>query len=189
MVFKTTSTAASDRRRHSGTTLVDVMVGAALVSVVLMAVSALTAFGGRSFAAMANYVDLDQHSRGALDRMSKEIRQCNRLITSQTNYLWFEDFDGQNLLYFYAPSSQILYRFKDNGGGWQMDSKPLLTQCEFLRFSIYQRNPILGTYDQYPTASEETCKLVQLSWVCSRRLIGNKNTESVQSAKIVIRKK
>ena len=56
-------------------------------------------------------------------------------------------------------------------------------------FSLYQRNPINGTYDQYPTANPDTCKLVQLSWICSRNILGKKaNTESVQSAKVVIRK-
>jgi hypothetical protein len=46
-----------------------------------------------------------------------------------------------------------------------------------------------GSYDQYPTASASTCKLVQLDWICSRPIIGTqKNTESVQSAKVVIRK-
>ncbi|MBI4659259.1 MAG: hypothetical protein HY735_10495, partial [Verrucomicrobia bacterium] len=54
---------------------------------------------------------------------------------------------------------------------------------------IYQRNPIGGTYDQYPTGAASTCKLVQLRWICSRKILGvAKNTESVQSAKVVIRK-
>ena len=34
-----------------------------------------------------------------------------------------------------------------------------------------------------------SCKLVQLHWICSRKIFGAKvNTESVQSAKVVIRK-
>jgi hypothetical protein len=169
--------------------LADLMIGSALAAVVLMVMALLSLFGGRSFAAMANYIDLDQYSRNALDRMSKEIRQCNRLVASDTNYLWFEDFDGGNLLYYYVPTSRTLYRFKDSGSGWQMDPRPLLTQCDYLNFAIYQRNPIDGSYDEYPAASPDTCKLVQLNWVCSRRLIGNQNTESVQSAKVVIRKK
>jgi len=69
------------------------------------------------------------------------------------------------------------------------DAKPLLTECDFLKFSIFQRNPIGGSYDVYPTATTTTCKLVQLSWICSRQIFGLKvNTESVQSAKILIRK-
>ena len=169
-----------------GTGLIDVLVGSALAGLVLAGMSMLTVFGSRSFAAMANYVSLDQYSRNALDRMSKEIRQCNRLIGADYNYIWLENFDGGDLLYYYVPSSRLLYRFKN----WVLDSEPLLEQCDYLKFSIYQRNPILGSYDQYPTASADTCKLVQMSWVCSRPLIGSlKNTESVQSAKVVIRKK
>ena len=151
----------------------------------------LGTFGARSFAAMANYVNLDKYSRNALDLMSKEIRQCNSLKLAEQNYLWFENSDGGDLLYYYFPSSRTLYRYTKAAAAasWKVDAKPLLDQCDYLKFSIFQRNPILGTYDQYPTASADTCKLVQLSWICSRRLIGNKNTESVQSAKVVIRKK
>jgi hypothetical protein len=186
MVFKTTSTASIAKRKHrSGAALIDLLVGTGIAALVLTGVSLLSLFGSRSFAAMGNYVNLDQYSRDALDRMSREIRQCKRLVSADTTYLWFEDHDGQDLLYYYVPSSKLLYRFKN----WQMDAKPLLKECDFLKFSIFQRNPILGTYDQYPTAVPETCKLVQLSWICSRRLLGStKNTESVQSAKVVIRK-
>ena len=64
-----------------------------------------------------------------------------------------------------------------------------MTECDYLRFAIFQRNPIGGTYDQYATASATNCKLVQLNWICSRTILGAKvNTESVQSAKIVIRR-
>ncbi len=185
MVFKTTSTEwTAKRRKCAGVALIDLLVGSAIGSVLLMVLSSLTMFGGRSFAAMANYVSLDQYSRNALDRMSKEIRQCNSLISADTNYLWFRDADGGDLLYYYSPSSRTLYRLKN----WILDSQPLLVQCDYLNFSIFQRNPILGSYDVYPAASPATCKLVQLTWVCSRPLIGRKNTESVQSAKVVIRK-
>ena len=69
------------------------------------------------------------------------------------------------------------------------DAEPLLIECDYLHFGIFQRNPVGGTYDQYPAATPATCKLVQLRWLCSRDLIHSKfNTESVQSAKIVIRK-
>jgi hypothetical protein len=79
----------------------------------------------------------------------------------------------------------LLYRFKN----WSWDGKPLLEQCDYLKFSIFQRNPIGGTYDQYPAATPATCKLVQLTWICSRPIVGSgKNTECVQSAKVVIRK-
>lgn len=150
---------------------------------VLAVLALLMVFGSRSFVAMANYVILDQRSRNSLDRMSKEIRQCNRLITSSTNYLEFEDFDGGVLRYEYSHGTRTLFRSKDG----VQDTKPLLEGCDYLKFAIYQRNPINGVYDQYPTASAATCKLVQLSWICARPILGGQNTESVQSAKVVLR--
>ena len=67
----------------------------------------------------------------------------------------------------------------------------LLTGCETLNFAIFQRNSTNGTYDQYPSSNEPTnTKLVQVSWVCKRSILGASiNSESVQTAKIVIRKK
>lgn len=163
----------------------ELMVATAISSVVAVGVAAMMFYSGRSFAAIANYVDLDHRSRMALDIMSREIRQANRLTSYTSTSLTFEDYDGAPLSYTYDPDAKTLTRNK-NG---TPDSKPLLEECDFLQFSIYQRNPVAGTYDQYPTATASTCKLVQLNWVCSRKIFGvPKNTESVQSAKVVIRK-
>jgi hypothetical protein len=60
---------------------------------------------------------------------------------------------------------------------------------DYLTFQIYQRNTVANTYDQFPTGSVGLCKLISVSWICSRTILGSKmNTESVQTAKIVIRK-
>ena len=68
--------------------------------------------------------------------------------------------------------------------------RALLEGCDYLDFQIFQRTAVGGVYDQYPvTADEAAAKIVQISWVCSRSLIGSLiNSESVQSAKIVVRK-
>ena len=184
MVCKITSIKRINQRR-TGATLVELMVSVGISSVLLLALASLTFYTGRSFAALTNYVDLDAHSRSALDTMSREIRQTKRLIAGTSTSLTFEDFDGKQLVYAYDATNRLLTRTKDG----VPDPKPLLTECNFLQFSMFQRNPVNGTYNQYPTANAATCKLVQLRWVCSRDLIAARwNTESVQSAKIVIRK-
>jgi hypothetical protein len=166
-------------------TLMELLVSVAILSVLLLGLATLIFYTGRSFAAMANYVDLDSTSRNALDTMSREIRQTRRLVSGTATKLTFEDFDGKPLIYEYDAANRKLIRSKDGVA----DPQPLLTECNFLQFSMFQRNPIAGKYDQYPTADPATTKLVQLRWVCSRDLIASKwNTESVQSAKIVIRK-
>jgi hypothetical protein len=171
-------------------TLVEVMVATVLGGLVIAAVMALTFFSARSFAALTNYVDLDNFSRNALDTMSREIRQADRLVSGDDHNLVFQHTNPTNgtaftVSYLYDPDTKQLVRRQQG----VTEQKLLLQECDFLRFSLYQRNPIGWSYDQYPTANPDTCKLVQLSWICSRNILGKKaNTESVQSAKVVIRK-
>jgi hypothetical protein len=185
MVFKITSTKAAKRRKKAGLTLVEFLVALGIGGLVLAGLAGLMFYTGRSFAALANYVDLDAYSRNALDTMSREIRQTRRLVAGTSTRLEFEDFDGAPLIYEYVADTRTLNRTR-NGVA---DPQPLLRECNFLQFSMFQRNPINGQYNQYATANASQCKLVQLRWICSRDLIqSRRNTESVQSAKIVIRK-
>jgi hypothetical protein len=73
-----------------------------------------------------------------------------------------------------------------------------LTECDQWGFSLYQRTPLLTSTNVvfYPAtnglgAPDATiCKLIDLSWKCSRTIAAMKiNTESVQSAQIVLRNK
>ena len=182
-------------------TLVELMIATGLGTVVLSAVMALTIFSARSFAAVTNYVDLDVKSRAAVDRMSQEIRQANgvtgystaQLPTGQviTNRLVLSgagtDGTAYTLTYNYDPAKQTLIRMKVQSGA--TNTTDLLTSCYYFNFGMFQRNPVNGTYDQYPAADPSTCKLVQLYWICSRNILGKTaNTESIESAKVVIRK-
>ena len=72
-------------KRASGMTLVEVMVGVALGSMLLAMAGSLWLFGSRSFAAMGNYTDLDAKSRNALDLMSRDIRQATRVTAFQNS--------------------------------------------------------------------------------------------------------
>ena len=183
MVFKTTSTNAKSRFRQ-GFTIVEVMVAAGISSLLMLVLASFTSFGAHSCAALANYADLETQSRLALDRMTQQIRQARGLISSSPSQLVFKDCDGTPLEFNYDASAKTLTRVK-NGV-----STVLLKGCDFFKFELFQRNPVQGSYDAYPMAIPGTCKLVQLTWVCSRTLVGARlNSESVQSAKIVIRKR
>ena len=179
MVYRTTST----KRRRAGFTFSEMLVSLAIGSIMMIAVGSFGLFSAKSFASIANYVDLDATSRNALDRLTKDVRQVNRLVSNTSTNLVFEDSDGSSLEYVYSPSAQSLSRIK--GGRTEV----LLTECDALTFSTYQRNPIGGTYDQFPTANATTTKLINVSWRCTRDVRGQVfNTESVQTSKIVIRK-
>jgi hypothetical protein len=181
MDCKTTSTSPG-RRRAAGAGLIEFIIALALGAMVLLAMFAILSYSGRCFAAMVNYCDLDKQSRHALDTMSQEIRRAQQLTGYATNQLVFLDHDGQTLTYSYNPVGRTLTRTKG------LDTRVLLKECDTLTFGIFQRNPVGGAYDVYPTATVATCKLVQMSWICSRTILGLKmNTESVQSAKVVIR--
>ncbi len=185
MDFKTTFTSQASRRAACrGVTLIEFAVASCLASIVLLVLGSLSYYSARTFASIANYTDLDNKSRGALDIMTKDIRQCERLTSATATKLVFDYGGGVTLSYTYDSYNKTLTRTLNTS------SKILLTGCDFLQFAIFKRNPLDGTYDQYPTTVEAAnCKLVQLNWVCSRQLFGARaNTESVQSAKIVIRR-
>ncbi|MBI5387051.1 MAG: hypothetical protein HZA90_20460 [Verrucomicrobia bacterium] len=172
------------RGRAGGFSIIENWVAIAIFGILMAAVMGFSLYTGKSFAGLSNYVDLEQRSQLALDRMTKDIRMTQYLASFNTNQLVFQDNDGTPLTFTYNAGDKTLVRSK--GGTNQV----LLTECDFLSFSNYQRNPIAGTYEQFPTTLSATnTKLVSVTWVCSRKITGTKmNTESVQTAKIVIRK-
>ena len=175
--------ATSTKRRAVAFTLVETLVGVAIGGIVLLALTQLTFYTGRSFAALYNYIELDKYSRNALDQMVYKIRQADSMTSFTTNRLEFSYDSTNTLTYQYSPTAKTLTETIGS------QSKVLLRGCDLLQFSIYQRNTASGTYDQFPaTLTNNSAKLVQLSWTCSRTVLGARiNSESVQSAKIVIR--
>jgi len=167
----------------SALTLIELLFGLAVGSMVLAATAAFTIGAARSFASVFNYVEMEAQSRSALDLMSQQIRRTDVLAGFTSNELVFLDRDGKSLSFAYSPDNRTLSQTK---GGV---TTTLLEGCDSLSFSIFQRNTTNGTYDQYPTTVEASnCKVVQITWVCSREVLGNRlNTELVQTAKIVIR--
>jgi Tfp pilus assembly protein PilW len=179
MECKTTST---NRRVGAAFTLVEVLVASGLAVVVLSAFAMLSLFSGRSFVAMANYVNLDQTSQLALDKMSREIRQARQLTSYSPTNLTFADADDNPLQFTYDPASGTLVQI--SGG----QTNTLLTGCDSLKFSTYQGTAISNTFDAYDPAYVTNSRLIQITWTCSRAILGAKaNSESVQSAKVTLR--
>ncbi len=156
-------------------TLVETMVGAVTLVMVVGGVMTFTFFTARSFAAMTNYVDLDSKSRNALDRM-----------TIQTT----DPASGaiHTLQYSYDPTIKSVIRTFDS------QTNTLLKECTLWNAALCQRNATNATFGNafsaVSTSRPDECKVIQLTWVCSRNILGKMaNTESVQSAHVVIRKK
>jgi Tfp pilus assembly protein PilW len=176
-------TSTKKNQHRAAFTLMEYLVGMALAGMVLLILSQLTFYTGRSFAALYNYIELDRYSRNALDQMTYKIRQADAMTGFTPTQMTFSYNTSNTLVYTYSPGAKTL---TETLGG---RTKTLLTGCDVLNFILYQRNTASGTYDQFPaTLTNNAVKLVQLNWTCSRTVLGGRiNTESVQSAKIVIR--
>ena len=160
------------------------LVAMGIGSLAMMSLASFSLYAGKSVASLANYAELESRSRLALDRMSQEIRQTRGLTDFTSTSLNFTDSDGLSLSYVYDPSAKTLSRLKNS------KRDVLLEGCDYLQFGVYQRNPIGGSYDVYPAATALTAKLIQVTWGCSRSILGTRaNSEIVQSSKIVIRKR
>ena len=183
MVCKTTSTSRGFRRGVSGSTLAEVSMAIGITSILMVVLASISMLSGRSFTAFFNYVDLNDSNRIAMDTLTRDLRECNRISGFTSSVLTIEDSDLATITYTYSSSAKTLARAK-NGV-----TRTLLKGCDTLTFSIAQRNPIGGTYDVYPAATVSTAKVVNVKWNCSRTIFGRTaNTENVQTARIVIRK-
>ena len=170
-------------------TLIELMVAVGIGSVLLVAVMALTFYSARSFAAIGNYINLEAQNRKTLDTLSQEIRQANAVKSCDATHLVLSCINPgatntYTLAYTFNPAEKTLTRTLDN------ETRVVLTQCDSLSWDMYQRNMSGGTDQPIPTTDPNECKLIKITWACSRSILGKTaNTESVQSAEIMIRKK
>jgi len=178
-------------------TLIELMVGVALSSIILAMSGSLYLFGSRSFVAMGNYTDLDAKSRYALDRMSHDIREATRVTAFQnsgtTKWLTVTNAaTGTATTYTWNATPRTLVCQKTG-----QPDQVYLPECDRWDFELYQRTPQSGgNYVFHPATDAHgvydlsICKLVNMTWKCSRTILGSKmNTESVQTAQVVLRNK
>src|SRR5262245_43899385 len=100
------------KRRERGMTLIEVLIALGIGGILMVAVASMTMFSSKSLAGLYNYVDLSTANRLALDKMTREIRQVQRLTEFATNKLTFVDYDGKKLVYEYVPDERVLKRTK-----------------------------------------------------------------------------
>ena len=182
MVCKITSTSRK-ARVVLGATLVETLMTVGIAGILLAVLASLTMFSGRSFLAFFNYADLNDKNRLTMDTMTRDLRECNRVTACTASRLDIQDADGTTITYNYSQGAGTLTRTQ-NGV-----SRTLVTGCDTLTFNLGTRNPIGGTFAVVSTADVNLAKVVNVSWNCSRTILGIRaNTESVQTARIVIRK-
>jgi len=161
----------------------ETMMALGIAGVLLAVLASLTMYSGKNFLAILNYADLNSKNRIAMDTMTRDIRECNRVRSFTTSRLEIEDSDGSTITYNYSSGAATLTRAQ-NGV-----TRTLATGCDRLTFSLGTRNPVGGTFSVVSTTDVNEAKVVYVTWNCSRTIMGAKvNTESVQTARVVIRK-
>ena len=176
------------RRFCQGYTLVEMMVSIVAGMIILGAIITTSIMLSRSLAAISNYYQLDAASRYTVDVMSRDIRNASDVTSFSstaftmtgtnvegTPYSFTYSWDGSNLWRTYTnPGTNYLYL--------------MLSNCSYLEFSNYSRLPYSNFTFEAVSGTSNSTKLISVSWKCSRSILGEKlNTESVQTAKIVIR--
>ena len=185
------------KRTARGFTLMETMIVMGLAGIVLAIIMATYKYSGTSFAAMGNYTDLDRKSRAALDLLSREIRNSSALIgvTNSPKALTFTNATTAKRFTITYDSPNRLLKFDKTGQGTQI----LLTSCDQWDYALYGKVPNFpgNTNIAFNAATNGSgsvdityCKLINMTWKCSRTIFGSKrNTESIQTAQIVLRNK
>jgi len=177
----------SGKRTILAFTLVEMMVAIGIGSLVVLGLTTMSLYCSRSLLAIANYQDLDQQSQLALDMFCKRVRQVKQLSSYTTNTiginsLTFQDYDDGSLTFTFDSTAKTLTETKSGV------SSVYLTGCDSLRFLLFQRTPMSNTFDCVTTATAANCRLVEVTWSCSRSNPQMAiNSQSMQSAKVCIR--
>ncbi|HZR17021.1 MAG TPA: prepilin-type N-terminal cleavage/methylation domain-containing protein [Verrucomicrobiae bacterium] len=180
--------AAANKR---GMTLVELMVATGIFSISGIALATIFLFCIRSFAAMTNYATLDKCNRHAMDIVTAEIRQAQKVLSFSSNStstsLTILNGAGANVTYAFDSTRQ---QFTRNDG----NTTVLLTNCNLVAFGLYVRPPASNSFDMYPLNTgvnwQQQVKTIQLTWKTSMNICPTAqiNSEDVQTACIVIRK-
>lgn len=176
---------ATTRAAARAYTLVEMVVAMGVFSIASAALGSMLFFGLQSVASMTNYTILDQANRLAMDSLTREIRQARQVVAYSTNSISIITGDNISVTYMFNPASKQLVRNASDG-----TRKVLLEDCNLIEFTRFQRNPTPMSFgDLHVAASSDTTKVIQLTWKTSRSTFnGLVNSESVQTARIVIRK-
>jgi hypothetical protein len=169
-------------RQQRGMTLFEYVMAVGVGALIVVTLVPISVYALTSLASLANYAEMNTSSLMAVDQLTTDIRRALRVESFHTNKVVLEMPKGGSVHYDYKRNSGTLVR-KQQG-----KDRVLLTGCKNLTFSIYQRTPVAGTYDQYPAATNSETKVVAINWESQRQLIGARWTrDQVYSAKVVMR--
>jgi Tfp pilus assembly protein PilW len=165
-------------RSRAGFTLIEVMISVVIGIIVVASILAMTIVSTQNFAATSNYVNMDTQSRNAMDRISREIRNASFV----SNYV-----ANTSLVLINANKNSTInltYNSTSNSITLTTNQVTTATLTGCTNFSLQ----LLSRDFQTSTNPPVDGKVVNMSWKCSRRIIGSTfNTEVAQTAQVVLR--
>ena len=185
------STIHSKAGRTRGFTLVEIMIGAVLGSMVLAAVLTTFLMLGRSGANAAAYSVMESQSRRALEELSQDLRMASDVTwnsaTSITllvpdNYLSVDPLHNNRVTYAYDSTTKYFYRRPGTPTSTSTQTD-LIKNVSSFSYSRYDRV-------DNPSTSNVTTKRIQLSMVvrtANVTVVGA--TNNILSASFILRNK
>jgi prepilin-type N-terminal cleavage/methylation domain-containing protein len=175
-----------------GFTLLEMMIAIAVGMTVVGTVVSLSIVSAQNFMATSNYVQMNDQSRNAVDRIGREVRNATALLASsnpQSIQLTNAALTTVTSID-YNPALSTLTMTKTGQG-----AQTLLTGCTNFQYQIFTRAPYfitnnISSNNIYftPSGSAQFCKIINLNWKCFRTIRGSPlNTEFVQTAQVVLR--
>jgi type II secretory pathway component PulJ len=167
----------------------EMLVAVAVAAILGGFIWSVYAFGTRNFQALFNYAEMENQARYALDVISSEVRAAQDITNYTAQGIWLRDTDGSSLRYVYNPTNKTLSRIKGT------NTRTLLTGCDNLVFAMFERTPNTNsmgvtTWDLPAVTNVAEAKMLQVSWECSRNILGQKQqTKSVVMAQVALRLK
>jgi len=178
-------------------TLIEVIMALGLGGLIFGLLITTFKYSLTSFSAMGNYGDLDRNSRATLDLLSREIRNSSALTgysaTNPKSLTFTNSTTHKQIVVTYDSTARTLTLAKTGQA-----TKTLLTSCDQWDYSLFGKVPLISSTNISFNAATNgagsvdvnSCKLINMTWKCSRTIFGSKrNTESIQTAQIVLRNK
>jgi hypothetical protein len=173
----------------NGFTYVELMVASALGTVLVALLLVLTLYGQQSFGLMTGYSELDAKSRNAVTLLSKEIREATRVVDARNSsgvksLTLTNAIDAVTVKLVWDATERNLIMQKTPG-----TNGTLLSGCDSWDYALYDGAPSItgGKVSFGSSASPATCKLIEMSWNCSRNILGKTTASSVESVRFGLR--
>src|SRR6266496_749982 len=168
-------------------TLMEMVVGIAVCSLVLSSVMVIFLTSSRSFEILGDYVLMDRSSRNAMDHMTREIRKSYDVLSFTTNVLKlkYDSAGTTNLVYQWSTNTlQLTEQWIKSG---TTNTSILMTNCDSLVFSMFMNGTVPNSSTYSNALTTNATKMVSVAWTCSRTVLGKKlATEDMQEAQVVM---